>query len=59
VEPALYSLPKPFDRSDDGWTNESMAKLEKELGLALEEEQVEPLFASAPSSPSPRSVEAL
>ncbi|KAG9233179.1 hypothetical protein BJ875DRAFT_485394 [Amylocarpus encephaloides] len=58
VELALHSLPKPFDRGDDGWTDESIAELEKELGLALEEEQVESPFAGAPSSPSPRSVEA-
>jgi hypothetical protein len=35
-----------------------MAKLEKELGLALEEEQVESSPASAPTSPSPRLVKA-
>jgi hypothetical protein len=35
-----------------------MAELEKELGLALEEQQVEPLSAGTPTSPSPRSIEA-
>ncbi|KAG4438643.1 hypothetical protein IFR05_005887 [Cadophora sp. M221] len=34
------------------------ARSEKELGLVLEVEQVKSLFASAPTSPSPRSVEA-
>ena len=58
VESMLHSLPKPSDSGDNRWTNESMAELEKELGLALEEEQVESPFAGAPSSPSPRSVEA-
>jgi hypothetical protein len=37
VEFALYFLPRPSDGSDNGWTNKKMAKLEKELGLALEE----------------------
>jgi hypothetical protein len=57
VESAFHFLPKPSDSSDDGWTDESMAELEKELGLALEEEQVKSPFAGAPTS-SPRSVEA-
>jgi len=57
VESAFHFLPKPSDSGDDGWTNESMAELEKELGLALEEEQVKSLFAGAPTS-SPLSVEA-
>jgi len=43
VESALHSLPKLPDSSDDGWTDENMAELEKELGLA---------------SPTPRSVDA-
>lgn len=38
VESALYSVPKPSDSSDDGWTDESMAELDKELGLALVEQ---------------------
>jgi hypothetical protein len=59
VEFALHSLPKPFDSGDDRWTNENMAELEKELGLALEEQQVESLSTSTPTPPSPRSVEAL
>lgn len=36
-----------------------MTELEKELGLALEEEQVKSLFAGIPTSPSPHSVETL
>jgi hypothetical protein len=52
VEFALHSLPKPFDSGDDGWTDENMAELEKELGLALEEQQVESLSASTPTPPS-------
>jgi hypothetical protein len=35
-----------------------MAELEKELGLALKEQQVESSSAGTPTSPSPRSVEA-
>jgi hypothetical protein len=38
VESAFHFLPKPSDSGDNGWTDESMAELEKELGLALEEE---------------------
>jgi hypothetical protein len=53
------SLPKPSNYSDDGWTDDSMAELEKELGLALEEEQVESSLAGALTSLSPRSVKAL
>jgi hypothetical protein len=59
VEFALHSLPKPSGSGDDKWTNESMAKLEKELGLALEEEQVKSPFAGGLTSPSPYLVEAL
>jgi hypothetical protein len=58
VESAPHSLPKPSNNVDDGWTDDSMAELEKELGLALEEEQVESSSASAPTSPSPRPVKA-
>jgi hypothetical protein len=58
VESALHSLPKPSDNGDDGWTDENMAKLEKELGLALKEQQVESSSAGTPTPPSPRSVEA-
>jgi hypothetical protein len=57
VESAPHSLPKPSDSGDDGWTNDSMAEFEKELGLALEE-QVKSSSASALTSSSPRSVEA-
>jgi hypothetical protein len=38
VESMPQSLPKPSNHGDDGWTNNSMAELEKELGLALKEE---------------------
>ncbi|KUJ07405.1 uncharacterized protein LY89DRAFT_678007 [Mollisia scopiformis] len=54
VESALHSLPKSSDSSDDGWTDENMAELEKELGLALGEQQVESSSARTPISPSPR-----
>jgi hypothetical protein len=37
VESTLYSLPKLPNSGDDGWTDDSIAKLEKELRLALEE----------------------
>jgi hypothetical protein len=57
VEPTPHSLPKPSDNGDDGWTEDHMAELEKELGLALVE-QVNSSSASAPSSPRPRSVQA-
>lgn len=56
---ALHSLPKLPDNGDHGWTDENMAELEKELGLALGEQQVESLSAGTPTSPSPRSAEAL
>jgi hypothetical protein len=58
VEPVLLSLPRPFDSGNDGWTDENMAEFERELVLALDEEQVKSPFASAPTPPSPRSVEA-
>jgi hypothetical protein len=58
VESALHSLPKLPDSGDDGWTDDSIAELEKELGLALEEQQVESSSAGTPTSPRPRSVEA-
>jgi hypothetical protein len=57
IESALHSLPKPSG-GDDGWTDESMAGLEKELGLALEEQQVELSLAGIPTSPSLRLVKA-
>jgi hypothetical protein len=57
VESVLHSLPKPSDSGDDGWTDESMAELDKELGLALIE-QGNLSSASAPTSLRPRSVEA-
>jgi hypothetical protein len=59
VESALHPLPKSSESGDGGWTAENMAELEKELGLALEEQQVELSSAGTPISPSPRSVEAL
>jgi hypothetical protein len=34
----LYSLLKPFNNSNNKWTNNNIAKLKKELGLALKEE---------------------
>jgi hypothetical protein len=37
-ESTLHSLPKPFDSGGEGWTDEDTAELEKELGLALEEQ---------------------
>jgi hypothetical protein len=58
VEPAPHSLSKPIDSGDDGWTDEDTAELEKELGLAWEEQEVESPSAGTPTSPSPRSVEA-
>jgi hypothetical protein len=58
VESALHSLPKRPDSGDDGWTDNSMAELEKELGLAVEEQQMESSSAGPPNSPSTRSVEA-
>jgi hypothetical protein len=57
VEPVLHFLPRLSDSGDDGWTEENMAELEKELGLALEEQQVESLSTGAPTAPSPRLVE--
>jgi hypothetical protein len=57
VEPAPYSLPKLPNNGDNGWTDDGMAELEKELELALVE-QVSLSWASAPSSPRPRLVEA-
>jgi hypothetical protein len=58
VESVLHSFPKLPDSGDDRWTDDSMAELEKELGLALKEQQVESSSASTPTSPIPRSVEA-
>jgi hypothetical protein len=58
VEFALHSLPKLPDSGDDGWTEDSMTELEKELGLAWKEQQVESSSAGTPTSPSPRSAEA-
>jgi hypothetical protein len=58
VESAPHSRPGPSNTGDDGWTDDSMAELEGELGLALVE-QVNSSSASAPGSPCPpRSVEA-
>jgi hypothetical protein len=58
VESTPHSLLNPSDNGDDGWTSDSMAKLEKELGLVWEE-QVKSSSPSALTSLSPRSVEAL
>ena len=52
-----YSLPKPSDNSDNGWTEDHMTELEKELELALVE-QVNLLSASALSSLCPCLVQA-
>jgi hypothetical protein len=57
VEFAPYSLLRLPDSGDNRWTNKSIAKLEKELGLALKE-QGDSLFAGALTSLSPCSVEA-
>ncbi|KAG0644942.1 hypothetical protein D0Z07_9333 [Hyphodiscus hymeniophilus] len=54
VESALYSLPQSSSSGDYGWTNETIAKLEKELGLALGEQQVESSSASTTASQSLR-----
>ena len=35
VEPALHSLPQPPNNGDDGWNDDSMAEVEKELELAF------------------------
>ncbi|KAG9245435.1 hypothetical protein BJ878DRAFT_541275 [Calycina marina] len=51
-------LLKLSDSGNDGWTEENMAELEGELGLALGEQKVESSSVGTPSSPSPRSVEA-
>ena len=58
MESALHSLPKSSDNGDDGWTDEDMAELEKEPGLALGEHRVESSSAGTPTAPSPRSTEA-
>jgi hypothetical protein len=42
VKFALHPLPKPPDSGDNGWSDNSM---EKEPGLALEEQQVKSLLA--------------
>lgn len=51
MESALQSLSKSSDSGDDGWTDENMAELEKEMGLALGEHQVESSLAGTPTSP--------
>jgi hypothetical protein len=58
VELAPHSLPKPSHNGDDGWTEDSIAELEREVGLALVD-QVQSIAARAPNSPRSRSVEAL
>jgi len=57
VEPAPHSLPQLPNNSDDGWTDDSMAEVEKELEQAFLE-QVKLSSANVLSSPRPRSVEA-
>ncbi|KAH6675954.1 hypothetical protein B0J14DRAFT_375526 [Halenospora varia] len=51
VESAVHSLPEPFDSGYDGWTDDSVAELETELGMALEEQ------GNSPSASTPRSAE--
>jgi hypothetical protein len=55
---APHSLPKPSHTGDDGWTDNLLAELDKELGLALIE-QGNSSPASTPSIPRPCSVEAV
>lgn len=55
-ESGPHSLPKVPDNRDDGWTDNSMAELEKELRLPLE--QADSSVASTLSSPRPLSVAA-
>jgi hypothetical protein len=57
MESMPHSLSKPSDNGNDRWTDDSMAELETELGLALED-QVKSLSAGALTSPSTLSVEA-
>ena len=58
VESALYSLTQSSNSGDNELTDENMAELEKELGLALGEQQVESSSAGTPASLSLRSAEA-
>lgn len=51
MESAPHSLPKLLDSGDDGWTDDSTAELETELGMALEEQ------GNSPSASTPRSAE--
>jgi hypothetical protein len=57
VDSAPYSLIQLSNNSDDRWSDDRMAELEKELELALVK-QVDSSSASAPSPSRPRSVEA-
>ncbi|KAH8591194.1 hypothetical protein B0O99DRAFT_690798 [Bisporella sp. PMI_857] len=57
VEGASHSLPETSNNGDDGWTDNSMAELEKELWLALEK-QVDSSLANSPSLLLARSAEA-
>jgi hypothetical protein len=38
IKSMLHPLPKLPDSGNNRWTHDNMAELEKELGLALEEE---------------------
>ena len=58
VESVLHSFPKSSDSFEIRWTDENIAELEKELRLALGEQQVESSSARASTFPSPRSAEA-
>lgn len=54
---AESAIAKASDSVNNGWTDEDTAELEKELELALGEQQVESLSAGTSTSPSPHSVE--
>jgi len=57
VEPVVHFLLKPFDSGNNEWTDDSMAELEKELGLALEKQQVKLSLAGILTFLSPCLVE--
>lgn len=61
VESAPHSVPKPSDNGDNGWTDDTMAELEKELELATVDQintSSTSTLSSTPSSPRSRSIEA-
>ncbi|KAH6661755.1 hypothetical protein B0J14DRAFT_663176 [Halenospora varia] len=55
--PPPHSLPKPSNTGDDGWTEDSMAELEEEMGLAIVEQAKSPPAGAPSSSHPPRSEE--